>query len=254
MFEMLPTFNDVLKSFEDPQRLHAIMVHIPIAVAVLGLILTLGVVLTGSKASGLRWTTIFIFLLGTLAALWASHTGEEAEEHLLIKPTGEVHELLEKHEELAEFFWVSLAVTGFLILLSTVRVTWFRSVTLVFALLASVVSVAWVGAIGHYGGELVYRHSVGVPSAGPAHDHPEVEKDGESKDASAKDVAKDTVKDKALEPAKDAAKDKSPETPEKDKAAKDAETKDKTPETPAKDSGERKLPDVNLKDKSIFDN
>ncbi len=235
MFEMLPSFNDVFKSFEDPQRLHAIIVHIPIAVAVLGLILTLGVALTGSKASGLRWTTIFIFLLGTLSALWASHTGEEAEHHLPVKPVGEVHEVLEKHKQLAEYFWVSLAATGFLLLLSTVRVTWFRSVTLVFALLASVASVAWVGAIGHYGGELVYRHSVGVPSAGSDHAHPDPEKttDGKGKDGDGKE--------KAVDPASD-----------KDGKAEDK--KDDAPEAPEKDSGERKLPPVEAKDKSIFDN
>lgn len=265
MLEMLPTFNDVFKSFEDPQRLHAILVHIPIAVAVLGLILTLGVTLTGSKASGLRWTTVFIYLLGTLAALWAAHTGEEAREHLLVKPTGDVLTVMNNHEELAEFFWISLATTGFFILLSTVRVTWFRSVALVFALLASAASVAWVGAIGHYGGELVYRHSIGVPSAGSDHGQSDHTTDGKTKDAAIKDAAnkdaaiKDAdVKDAVTKDAsvKDAAtKDKEPVKdkaidllPEKDKASKDA-VKDKEP---VKDSGERLLPPVDKKDKSIL--
>jgi len=260
MFEMLPTFNDVFKSFEDPQRLHAILAHLPIAVAVLGLILTLGVTLTGSKASGLRWTTVFIYLLGTLAALWAAHTGEEAREHLLVKPTGDVLTVMNNHEELAEFFWISLATTGFFILLSTVRVTWFRSVALVFALLASAASVAWVGAIGHYGGELVYRHSIGVPSAGSDHGQSDHTTDGKTKDAAIKDAAnKDAdVKDAVTKDAsvKDTAtKDKEPVKdkaidllPEKDKASKDA-VKDKEP---VKDSGERLLPPVDKKDKSIF--
>lgn len=241
MFDMLPAFNDVIQSFEDPQRLHALMVHAPIAIALLGFILTLGVTLTGSKASGLRWTTVFIFLLGTLAALWASYTGEEAEAHLPVKPSTIAQDILNKHESLAEFFWISLAVPGFLILLSTVRVTWFRSVTLVFALLTSAASVAWVAAIGHYGGELVYQHSVGVPSAGIIHDH---DHGTETKD-------KDSSKDKKEEPPKVEEKDKNVETPaEKDKATAPKDAKDKT-ET--KDSGERVLPPVDKKDKSIFD-
>ena len=244
MFDMLPAFNDVIQTFDDPQRLHALMVHVPIAVAMLGLILTLGVTLTGSKASGLRWTTIFIFLIGTLAALWASHTGEEAEAHLPVKPSTIGQEVLDKHKGLAEFFWISLAVPGFLILLSTVRVTWFRSVTLVFALLTSALSVAWVAAIGHYGGELVYKHSVGVPSAG-VHSDPEP-KSTENKD-------KVEVKDKAIETPAGETKDKLPTPPaEKDKTA---PVKDKAPEKDKalENNGERVLPPIDdSKKSSIF--
>ena len=238
MFDMFPAFNDVIQSFEDPQRLHAVMVHIPIAIALLGFVLTLGVTLTGSKASGLRWTTVFIFLLGTLAALWASYTGEEAEAHLPVKPSTIAQEVLDKHEALAEFFWISLAVPGFLLLLSTVRVTWFRSVMLVFALLTSAASVAWVAAIGHYGGELVYQHSVGVPSAGIVdHDHETDTKDKtEPKDK--KDETPKVVDEKDKKSETPAVKDKT--APEKDKSE-------------TKDSGERVLPPVNEKDKSIFE-
>ncbi len=249
MFDLLPSFNDVFKTFEDPQRLHAMMVHIPIAFALLGFVLTLGVTLTGSKASGLRWTTVFILLLGTLGALWASYTGEESEAHLPIKPTGEAADLLDRHKQLAEFFWISLAATGLFVLLSTVRVTWFRSVSLVFALLCSIVSVGWVASIAHYGGEIVYRHSVGVPSAGTDHIHTDGD---ETKDN--RPLDKDTAKDKAIIPDKDG--DKSLPTP-KDAVdpIKDA-IKDKASDIEKdieKDSKERKLPDIESKDKSIFD-
>ncbi len=236
MFDAFPSFKQVFDTFEDPQRLHAIVVHLPIALTLLGFILTLGVALTGSRASGLRWTTVFIFLLATLSAGAANYTGEESELNLLVKPTGNAAELLEKHKELGEFFWIGLAVTGTLILLSSVRVTWFRSITLVLALLTSIASVIWMGAIGHYGGEMVYRESVGVPSAGPIK-APTTNGtngvNGAKKDNDKDDTKIEPDKDKKLEPVKDG------ET-----------TKDKADE---KDSGERKLPEVEKKDKTIFD-
>ncbi len=250
MFDNLPSFNEVLQSFEDPQRMHAIVVHLPIALTLLGFVLTLGVTLTGSKVSGLRWTTVFVLLLATLSALWASATGEDAEHHLPIKPTGIAAEVLVKHEALAQWFWVSVAATGFFVLLSAVRVTWFRSVALVFALLASIVSVGWVAAIGHHGGEMVYRHSVGVPSAGTEHDHDDDKRDD-------KDKYKDADKDKYktdTPPVKD--KDKDVETPVKDKEV-DPPVKDKALDDRKKgnekDDSERKLPEVEPKDKTIFD-
>lgn len=238
MFDLLPQFNEVTRTFEDPQRLHAIMVHLPIGAAVLGFILTLGVALTGSKASGLRWTTIFIFLLGTLAALWTVQTGEDAKLHLPVQPSTIAADALDKHQQLAEFFWIGLAATGVLILLSTFRITWLRSITLLLAVLISLANVGWVVAIGHYGGEMVYRHSVGVPSAGPEHDHPQhttppVDPPA-SKDKSEPDKDKIEDKDKAVDP---------PAT--KDKAEEKAKDK-------AEDPGERKLPPVEPKDKSVI--
>lgn len=246
--EMLPSFDAIKESFSDPQRLHAIIVHMPIGVTVIGLLLTLGVIITGSKAAGLRWTTVFVYLLGTLAALWAVQTGEEAEHALLIEPVGSAHDVLEKHESLAEYFWIGLAVTAMLIMLSGIRVGWLKTVTLLLALITAAGSTAWVGAIGHHGGEMVYRHSVGVPSAGPQSPSGDPNKDGDGKDAKDskdKEATKDGAKD---EPVKD--------EPTKDQPVKDAPAKDEaTKDAPVKDatkSGERKLPDATKKDASIF--
>jgi len=236
MFENLPSFNEVFRTFEDPNRLHAIMVHLPIAAAVIGFILTLGVALTGSKASGLRWTTIFIYMLGVLAALWTVQTGEDAEAHLDPKPSTLVADVLTKHKELAEFFWVGLATAGALILISTLRITWLRSISLLLAVVVSAASVAWVAAIGHFGGELVYVHEVGV---GQEHTHtPPPPPTNGDKDKTDKDAGE---KDKQPEPPKDKDKEKVEPPAVKDKA----EEKDK--------NGERKLPEPTGKDKNIFD-
>jgi uncharacterized membrane protein len=247
MFDAFPSFNDVLKSFEDPQRLHAIVVHAPIALAVLGLLLTIAVTLTGSRWAGLRWTTIFIFTLGALAAAAANYTGEESESHLPGKISDTAVKMLSNHKQLAQWFWVALASTGFLLLLSCVRATWFRSITLVLALLTSIASVGWVASIAHYGGEMVYRESVGVPSSGPIPHSSATTRDGEKKDKATKD---ETTKDESTKDGIEPSKDKV-EPPIKDAPVKDnGKIKDKADE---KDKGERKLPEPANKDKSIFD-
>ncbi len=237
-FSELFPFEAIKESFSDPQRLHAIMVHVPIGATIIGLLLTLGVIITGSKASGLRWSTVFIYLLGTLAALWAVQTGDEAEHHLLVEPAGSALEALEKHEELARYFWVGLAATALLIMLSGIRVTWFKTIVLLLALVTALGSTVWVGAIGHHGGDMVFRHSIGVPSAGPI---------GTSDDSD--DPTKDSDPDKDGSPTKDSAPTKDAESKDaKDSSSdvKDAPTKDANP-------GERKLPDVTKKDATIFD-
>lgn len=251
--DMLPSFEAIQDTFADPQRLHAIMVHLPIGLTAIGLLLTLGVILTGSKVPGLRWTTVFVYLIATLAALWTVQTGEEAEHSLPAKLTGAALESLEKHESLAEFLWIALASTAVLVMLSGIRVGWFKAVTLILALIASVGSVAWVGAIGHHGGDLVYTHQVGVPSVGP--------KGGQDNPGSSQD-GKDSEKDGGV--TKDSATKDSvtKDAPTKDDAGntKDSTTKDATDVKDAKDAAkkdanaaERKLPNVTKKDKTIFE-
>ena len=254
--DLFPTFEEMRKVFDDPQRVHAALVHIPIGAAVLGLLLVLGVVLTGSRASGLRWTTVFVYLIGTLSALWAVQSGEEAEHNLPVKPSTIAHEVLEKHEDLAEYFWVGLASTGALVLISSIRWSWIRPITLLLALIASAGSVAWAGVIGHHGGELVYIHSVGVPSTGAMKEAggtvtpPDKERDSvKDKDS--------TSKDKSVEPAaKDAPPKDAPakDGPEKTGPAKDAPAKDAAPKDAKVIPGERVIPPTNPKDKSTIFN
>lgn len=258
-------WNELINAMGDPQRMHAIMVHAPIAIAMLGLVLVLGVIVTGGKSAGLRWTTVFIFLLGTLAALWTVQTGEEALhalEHAGRAPTVQVAEdasrgekladagmLVEYHKTLAEYFWVGLGASALLIMLAGIRVTWWKTLVLLLALIVSAANVAWVGVIAHYGGKMVFIHEVGVPSpypdGMPAHDHDEHEEDDghvDDQDKDAKDGDKDQRdKDKPADGEKDdsklrdeAKKAKEPEGPSKlfngegakDGAAKDGAAKD----------------------------
>lgn len=219
MNELLP-FEQMRESMNDPQRIHAAMVHLPIAAAVLGLIFLVILTLTGGKWGGLRWTTVILYTLGAAAAAWAMQTGEDAEHALSPKPTGEIKELIDKHEELAEFFWIGLAATGFLTMLTFSKAGWFRSIMLLLSLLAGAATVAWAAGIGHYGGELVYKHGVGVGIKAPALPETPVK-------APDVDVKKP---DDATKPQKE----------------------EKKPVDPNKVEGERDFPKPNLDKKSIF--
>lgn len=257
MFEHLPeNWNDLLKTMEDPQLMHAAIVHLPIAIAALGLVLVLGVLITAGKSPGLRWTTVFIYLLGCLAALWTTYTGEEARDALkeanrlpVTYVELEAHEhaeggaehehehehdpddpgvLMHRHEELAEYLWVGLAITGVLVMAASIRITWWKTLTLLLALVTAAANVAWVGVIGYYGGKMVYEHSVGVPTP-----------------HSVAPVSTDTDPDK-LPPVKDKDDDGDKDATPKDETDTDKPEKDKDP-------GERDIKTPPATDKSIFD-
>jgi uncharacterized membrane protein len=222
MIDLIP-FEQMREAMNDPQRVHAATVHLPIAAAVIGLAFVIILTLTGGKWGGLRWTTVILYALGALGAFAAMQTGEDAEAALSPKPTGEIHDLIHKHEELAEFFWIGLAATGVLTLLTFAKAAWFRSLMLLLALLAGAATVVWAGGIGHYGGELVYRHGVGVGQAPPVQpESPDKKPDVEVKKPDAKVEVK------------------KPDKPEK-------------PADPNKVPGERDLPEPKTGGKTIFD-
>lgn len=237
-------WNELINAFSDPQRLHAIMVHLPIAIAALGLLLVLGVIVTGGKSAGLRWTTVFVFLIGTLAALWTVQTGEEAAhalQHADRLPQVDVADdasraerledpavLLQYHHDLAEYFWIGLGTVALLIMLAGIRVTWWKTLVLLLALIVSAANVVWVGVINHYGGKMVYIHEVGVPSpypnGMPEHEHDDDDHDEpEDKDHGVKvDDKQPSDKDKSADGEKD------------DSKLRDAAKKAKDPEGPSK--------------------
>jgi uncharacterized membrane protein len=142
-----------------PDPLHPLVVHLPLALALLLPALLIAVWI--GQARG-RWPesvallVVGLQLLLALGAFAALRTGE-AEEELL-----EDHlprEALHDHEELGErFAWASLGALGFGLLPLLVKPrrlrTWLRGVALIAAL-----AVAGLGvATGKAGGELVWRH------------------------------------------------------------------------------------------------
>ena len=99
---MLPdVIHAMLESLSDPQRKHALMVHLPIAISVLGLLGLLVLAVSAGRLAGLRWVCVAVYLLGAALAWQAEETGEEAMDRLdTAVMTPEALEHLEAHEEL----------------------------------------------------------------------------------------------------------------------------------------------------------
>lgn len=168
---MLETMQSMLDTFRQPQTLHAALVHLPIAVSIVGLLLVLMLMLGGGKSHGMRWAVFVLYLVGATTAFFA-HTSGEAAEHALtlqmadgvvMTPTAKT--TLETHEFMGEFVWMPLAVVSLASLLSVFKSSGVRVTMLVIAVIGSLFSAGWVAATAHYGGQLVYVHGVGVPTS-----------------------------------------------------------------------------------------
>ena len=168
----------------DPQKLHAAVVHLPIAIAGLGVLGLLALLFTGGRWHGLRWMLVVMYVIGMFTAWAADETGHDAVDmlkerggtKLFEKPTPVLEaesdapletpaqKSLRVHEQLGHNLWIPMAVTVLFLILTAPRAGWIRMPSLLLALLASISTAAYVGAVAHHGGALVYEHGVGVPA------------------------------------------------------------------------------------------
>jgi uncharacterized membrane protein len=161
----------MLDAMRQPQTLHAMVVHFPIAVSVIGLILVFMLMLGGGKSHGMRWAIFVLYLIGAICAFFASQTGESAEEAMRLQMaegtqlTEAASAVLEQHERMGSFVWIPLAVVSLASLLSVFKASSVRVMMLVVAVIGALFSAGWVAVAAHLGGQLVYTHGVGVPAS-----------------------------------------------------------------------------------------
>ncbi len=157
---------DIFQSLADPQQKHAMMIHLPIAVSLLGVFGLAAMMITRGRSRALRWCCVGLYVLGGLAAWTAAEAGEEAMDRLdPAVMTQEALEHLEKHEEMGERVWLFLMLTGAIAAVSASRRNRVRTASLALALLAGFGTAAYTGVTSHHGGAMVYRHGVGVPTS-----------------------------------------------------------------------------------------
>ncbi len=161
-------YESMLDGLANPAQLHALMTHLPIAAALMGLLVVLLLVVTRGRSWGARAAAALIYLVGVVSALVTAETGERA--HDFSREAGAVLSpaaisMLHRHEEMAEKLWIFMAVTAVLVVLTALPRAWMRWGATALALVAALACVGWVGAIGHYGGTMVYEQGVGVPVA-----------------------------------------------------------------------------------------
>jgi uncharacterized membrane protein len=153
-----------------PDPLHPAVVHLPIALAVLIPLLALLALVAIQRAwlPARSWWAILLLQAMLLGSGWlALETGEDQEERVE-KVVAERH--IEEHEEAAERFML-LAGVAFVVLGTGLLADRRGSLGRLAGTLATVVVLAGATQVGHYGGELVYKHGAAaayVDKAGSA--------------------------------------------------------------------------------------
>lgn len=167
--ELLETPQAIFELLDNPQMVHAAVVHLPIALAVLGVPLVLVASLVSTKGDGTRWIGVLVYLALAAIAYGAVLTGQQAEAHAQAGVSEAASERVHEHEEMAEKAWGFGVATALLLALSTIanphgagRGKPLRKIFMVLAVAASLATAGWVGVTAHYGGTLVYEFGVGV--------------------------------------------------------------------------------------------
>ena len=137
-------------------HLHAMLVHFPIALLIVGFLADLFGLFSGRpffKQAGL-----FLLLLGAAGAAAAYFSGETAGEGM---EEGSLGQAVALHEQAALItVWASVAVV--LVRLSLVALKRFQGWPGLISIVLFALLIASVARTGYLGGQLVYRHAAGV--------------------------------------------------------------------------------------------
>ena len=164
---MSELFTGIAASLQDPHARHAMMVHLPIAGALLAVPLTIALALTKFKNHGVRWSTVAVLFFAMVGAGLASGAGEEAISNVRIDTIGtlspDAARALERHEGYGEGGWMWPALAMVLVGITSAKQPKLRICFGSAAVLAVLVVAGWATLAGHTGGVLVYEHGLGVP-------------------------------------------------------------------------------------------
>lgn len=154
---------DMISTFGNPSMMHAVAVHTPIALAMLGVPLIVLMAFVQRDRHTIRSLTLLAYVLLVGSTIVAVQTGNDAMDALPPTQSAEVAELVQKHGDMAEWVAWMAGLTALFIALSYVPVPKVRLTAVVLAFLAASATAGWVGATGHHGGTLVYEHGAGTP-------------------------------------------------------------------------------------------
>jgi len=157
---------EMLQTFKDPHALHALLVHVPLALCVLGLLPL--VILAGARFKSGPLTVLCIawFLIASAGAALAANAGEDAAENVQAfrALTPEQSAALHDHEELGENGWIWPLIPAALVALTLLPRRRLAVGAGVLSIVAAGGVTGWAVFTGHAGGRLVYTYGLGVPN------------------------------------------------------------------------------------------
>lgn len=155
----------LLDSLRDPHARHAMLVHMPIMLGVMGVVPLAALAVGGFRCDRLRWTVVAWFALLSLSSLVAAQSGSAAARKLerSIPPLAPADQsALAMHEHRGERAWIWPLIPALLVAWTARPRA--RPAAGSAAVLAAAGVAVWFGLIGHVGGRLVYAHGLGVPA------------------------------------------------------------------------------------------
>jgi len=154
---------EMLESFENPAMRHAAMVHLPIALAMIGVLFAMLSALA-SKSRTMRAISVAMYLALAASAWMASMSGEDAQAQMKRNQAGAAFDIVDEHEDMAKRIWALGLVTGGLLLLSAIPAGLFRHGGAWLGVLSGVFTAGYVAVAAHHGGKAVYEYGVGTPN------------------------------------------------------------------------------------------
>lgn len=165
--------NPLAESWADPHARHAMLVHLPIVLAMVGVLPVAMLVFlqVRGRCEAVVWrslagVSIGCFLVGSLGALLAANAGHDAVHRLMdAYPPLQASErqLVDLHGQRGQTAWIWPLIPAALLGLGLLGRSVLYRLAEGAALIAAIGVAYWFGLIGHVGGRLDYVHGIGVP-------------------------------------------------------------------------------------------
>lgn len=155
---------DILQTFSKPQILHAMAVHFPIVLAILGIPLVYLCTVVSTERNVLLWVALACYAILTATSFLATQSGHAAAALAPANLGNEAGTLLRRHEMTASKVWIFGAGMSILLILGFIRIRAVRVTVMALAMVGSLATGGWVAVVAHFGGSMVYLHGVGTPA------------------------------------------------------------------------------------------
>jgi uncharacterized membrane protein len=155
MFNLLTALEETIRH---PERLHAVVVHFPVSISILGVLALLAFSCTAGKSSCMRWMCFGIYLIGAITAYGAVVSGGDAASVIVFENPIEGLFEVNDHGSMAADIWIGMSIVALLTVLTVARYAPFRILFLVLSLSVSIYVAGWTSLAAHHGGRIVFVH------------------------------------------------------------------------------------------------